>query len=128
MRKDLRYIQDKISSIQFGILKMRNSEGSRSWQVKTAPGEQTSINCVVTDEQECAHLMNSRVNLVQKHNDDYLYITGRVSAEADTTTKVLSIDILKACWFVRQSKGKISWLKQKYLYENYNIEDMELAS
>ena len=128
MKRDLRFIQEKVSSIQFGILKMRGADGSRSWQVKTAPGEPTSIHCVVTDEQPCDEMMNTRVNLVQKHNDDYLYITGRVSAEADKKTKILSIDILKASWFVRQSKGKISWLKQKYLYENYSREDMELAS
>jgi len=128
MKKDLRFIQEKISAIQFGILKTRDNDGSKSWQVKAAPHEDSTFHCVITDDRPCDQLVNSRVNLVQRHNDDYLYITGRVSAEADKKTKILSVNILKAAWFVRQSKGKISWLKQKYLYENYTTDDMELAS
>ncbi|RYY62315.1 MAG: hypothetical protein EOO05_03330 [Chitinophagaceae bacterium] len=128
MKKDLRFIQDKISAIQFGILKTKDIDGNKSWQVKAAPDQETSFHCVITDDRPCEQLVNSTVNLVQKHNDDYLYITGRVSAEADKKSKILSVSILKAAWFVRQSKGKISWLKQKYLYENYTTEDMELAS
>ena len=128
MKKDLRFIQEKISAIQFGILRTKDAEGNHAWQVKTDPNEETSFHCVITDDRPCEQLVNTKVNLVQKHNDDYLYITGRVSAEADKKTKVLSIDILRACWFVRQSKGSISWLKQKYLYENYTVDDMEMAS
>lgn len=128
MKKDLRVIQEKIASIQFGILKKKDANGNRSWQVKTATDEENSFHAVISEDVPEDQLVNSTVNLVQKHKDDYLYITGRVSAEADKKTKILSINILKAAWFVRQSKGKISWLKQKYLYENYTTEDMELAS
>ncbi|MET0638251.1 MAG: hypothetical protein ABWZ25_19630 [Chitinophagaceae bacterium] len=128
MKKDLQIIQDKISSIQFGILKMKDPKGNRAWQVKTAPSENNSFHCVITDDRPHERLVNSKVSLVQRHNDDYLYITGRVSAEADKSTRILSVNILKACWFVRQSKGNISWLKEKYMYENYTLDDMEMAS
>ena len=128
MKKDLQYIREKISDIQFGILKLRDVEGNKAWQVKTRSDEASSLHIVVTDECPCDELVNRNVNLVQKHKDDYLYITGRVSAEANRKSKVLSIDILKACWFVRTTKGKVSWLKQKYLYENLPLIEMELAS
>lgn len=126
MKKDLQYIREKISSIQYGILKMKSDEGYKAWQVKTAPNDEEQLHCIVTDDRSTEQMMNRNVNLVQKHNNDYLYITGRVSGEADQKTKIVSIDILKACWFERRSKGKVSWLKQKYLYENFPA-DMELA-
>ncbi|MEI9946975.1 MAG: hypothetical protein WDN26_22485 [Chitinophagaceae bacterium] len=119
MNKSLHYIQQKSEAIQDGLLRFRDKQGDLSLLVKTSSNEEdSSLNCILTDPAECKKLMNRKVNLVQKRNDDYLYISGKVSAEVTKGSKILSIHILKACWFERKSKGGVSWLSEKYIYEN----------
>ncbi len=127
MNKKLLHIQQKIDSIQFGLLRLRDEEAHDTWHVKTTTNEDNSLNCIITDELPGRKLVNKEVNLIQKHHDDYLYITGTVNEEVNRKSKILSIRILKACWFVRKSKGGISWLQEKYIYENFATE-LELAS
>jgi hypothetical protein len=35
--------------------------------------------------------------------------------------RILSVEITKACWFVKRSRGNVSWLQQKYIYEQGKI-------
>jgi hypothetical protein len=63
-------------------------------------------------------MINKEVVLIQKNNKDYLYITGRIDDEVKTTSRVVSLSITKACWYVRKAKGNISWFREKYIYEN----------
>jgi len=125
MTNKLHHIQQKIDSIQFGLLRLRDDDSSNTWQVKTTTNEDNSLNCIITDEFPRRRLVNKNVNLIQKYRDDYLYITGTVDEEVNRKSKILSIRILKACWFVRKSRGGVSWLQEKYIYENY---DMPVAS
>jgi hypothetical protein len=123
MPNKLLHIQQKIDSIQFGLLRLRDEENNSTWQVKTTTNDDDSLNCIITDDDRPRKkLVNKNVNLIQKHHDDYLYITGTVDEEVNNRSKILSIRILKACWFVRKTKGGISWLQEKYIYENYPAE------
>ena len=128
MNKELQFIREKIGNIQFGILRCKDHDVQRSWQVKAAPDEDNVLHCIVTGDMTGDDIIDKQVNLIQKYHNDYLYITGTVSAEAKKKVQVLSINIAKACWFVRRSKGATSWLQQKYIYENYMPEQLEIAS
>jgi hypothetical protein len=128
MDKKLHNIQQKIGAIQLGLLRFRDKKSQVAWLVKTTANGDNSLNCVITDDSPKRKLLNKNVKLIQKSHEDYLYITGRVSEEVNKKSKILSIHILKACWFVRRSKGSVSWLKEKYIYERLPGEQMELAS
>jgi hypothetical protein len=128
MDKNLLHIQQKIGAIQFGLLRIVDKDDKITLQVKTRANADNSLSCLVTDKMPGQNLVNKNVNLIQKSHEDYLYITGRVSEEVNKKRKILSIHVLKACWFVRRSKGNVSWLKQKYIYENIPGEQIELVS
>ncbi|MBC7946915.1 MAG: hypothetical protein H7Y42_03475 [Chitinophagaceae bacterium] len=130
MNKKLLEIQQKIGSIQFGLLRIRNQDDEKTTtlQVKTTANEDNSLNCVVTDDAKKDIFINRNVNLIQKSHNDYLYITGQVADEVNQKGKILSIRILKACWFVRKRKGSVSWLQEKYIYENLPQEGLDMAS
>jgi hypothetical protein len=125
MSKDLQQIRKKIQNIQFGILRCRQKNDQKSWQVKATSDTDNVLHCLVESDEPYTDIVNKSVNLVQKHHDDYLYITGTVDAEVHDNVKILSIRIMKACWFVRRQRGSITWLQEKYMYQN---EELELAS
>jgi len=122
MNKKLYLIQQKINHVQFGILRFHDKDELLTMEVKTTANEDASLNCIITDDSSCYAMADKNVNLIQKNHDDYLYITGKVLGESLENGKILSIHILKASWFVRKRKGRISWLKEKYVYETLREE------
>jgi hypothetical protein len=128
MNKELQHIQRKIDSIQSGLLRFRDKDAQMTLQVRATTNDDHSLNCIVTGNSPRGKLLNRNVNLIQKNHDDFLYINGTVSEEVNKKNKILSIHILKASWFVRKSKGHVSWLQEKYIYENFPREEIELAS
>jgi len=114
--------------MQFGILRYTDTASKKTLQVQTAPGDSDEVHCMVTNAGDTADMTDRDVNLIQKQKDDYLYISGKVSAEAGNNAKFLSIRIIKACWFERRTKGKVTWLQEKFIYENYPEQELELAS
>jgi len=128
MDNKLYLIQQKIGAIQFGLLRFKDKDANHTLQVKTTANEDNSLNCVVTDDSPRKRLVNKSVHLIQKSHNDYLYITGEIDDEVNRKGKILSIRILKACWFVRRSKGSVSWLQEKYIYEKFPASTFELAS
>lgn len=117
MNKSLQCIQQKSGDIQSGLLRFRDKHGQLTLQVKATPNEDASFNCVVTEHSENKRWVNRHVNLVQKRQDDYLYISGKVYGEVTKGSPILSVRIFRACWFVRESRGNLSWLTEKYIYE-----------
>ena len=117
MNKTLKNIKQRAGAIQFGLLRVQNSAEPVTLQVKVAENEGEMLSCLLTDEVPRHGLLNKQVNLVQKYQDDYLYIACRVKDEMPIGKKIISLEILKACWFVKKTKGNISWLQQKYIYE-----------
>lgn len=71
--------------------------------------------------------VNKKVTVVQRSEEDYLYITGQVDGNMEGATKTISVRILKACWFVRKTSGALSWLQEKHIYDIYS-QGSKLAS
>ena len=126
MNNALQIIQKKINAIQIGLLKFRSKENNVSLQVKAAAGNDCFFDCVT--EEEVKGLHNKQVTLVQKHKDDYIYITGKVESVVKKNKTVISIVILKACWFVRASEGSLTWLEEKQVYERQPGVALRMAS
>ena len=86
--------------------------------------------CAVTSDRtpDLKKLLNKRVSLIQKSENDYLYIAGKVQEKEGPNKRTIFIHILKACWFVRRSKGTLSWLQEKHIYDIMPQDNLELAS
>jgi hypothetical protein len=103
-------------SIQLGLLQYRHNGKKITLHVKMAVTEGESLHCVVSGDFPAQKLLNRNVTLIQKDHDNYLYIGGRISKEMRTDIVVLSLDLTKACWFIRKRKGGVTWLQEKYIY------------
>lgn len=121
MRRSLHYIQQKCTDIQIGLLRLHEKKGTSTWHIKLVPDVNDSLNCIITDENCARRLRNKPINIVQKKHDDYLYISGIVADEAVKGSRILSIRILKACWYKKKTKGSLSWLREKYMYESEEL-------
>lgn len=126
MNKALQTIQQKINMIQTGLLRFKHKDNRMSLHVKAASDGDYSFDCVT--EEEVKGLHNKEVRLVQKHKDDYIYITGKVQTVVKNHNTVISISILKACWFVRESEGTLTWLEEKQVYEKDPVAALRMAS
>ena len=127
MKKELSHIRKKINDLQIGLLRFRDNGEQVTLQVSAKSKEDDTIHCIITGDTELSRLANSNVNLVQKWENDYLYISGRVK-EKVSNQKMLSFKIIRACWFTKKSKGTLSWLQEKYIYDILPDEELELAS
>lgn len=128
MNKKLHYIGQKIEAIQFGLLRYHDKKDRITMHVTAKTNGDNTLICITTGNADIKKLVNKKVNLIQKSEDDYLYISGEVKEKPDADKKILFISIVKACWFVRKSKGSLSWLQEKYIYDISPLDDMELAS
>lgn len=117
MNKTLKNIKQRVGAIQFGLLRIHGEESPVTLQVKVAANEGDMLSCLVTGDLPGNGILHKQVNLIQRHQDDYLYIAGRVKDEMANGKKIISLEITRACWFVKKTKGSISWLQQKYFYE-----------
>lgn len=128
MKKKLVHIQKKIDDIQVGLLRFRDDHDQVTLQVKAQSNEDDLVNCIIAGNTDLSKLANRNVNLVQKYENDYLYISGQVEEKAGKNKKMLSFKIKRACWFIRKSKGTLSWLQEKYIYDVFTDDELELAS
>jgi hypothetical protein len=126
MSNALEIIQQKINAIQTGLLRFRSKDNQFSLQVKAAAGADFCFDCIT--EEEVKGLHNKQVRLVQKYKDDYIYITGKVESVVRKHKTIISIMILKACWFVRESEGAMTWLEEKQVYERQPGTSLRMAS
>ena len=116
MNKKLQLITQKVETIRHGLLRINGGAGQHT-QVSTSIDFDNQLNCIIKDENADNKLLNRQVSLIQKNNNDYLYISGRVNDEVKSKCKVVSFKIVKACWFTRKQKGTAVWLQEKYIYE-----------
>src|SRR5687767_4864156 len=124
MNKSLKSIKQRVGNIQFGLLRVRDEHDNFTLQVKIAENDDILLSCLITDTVPGQDLLYKNVTLIQKSQRDYLYISGIITDELANNRKILSVEINKACWFIKKSRGNVSWLQQKYLYETLrdNIE------
>lgn len=124
--KSLKYILGKIGDIRHAILRSRQDHKTTSVQLEAIEGNEESIEWIIKDETAEA-FVNKQVSIVQKLNDDYIYITGLVTSQRLQKETTLRIQILKACWMVRKIEGNLTWLEEKLVYE-LNPPAMKMAS
>jgi hypothetical protein len=125
MKGTLPLIQQKIGTIQNGLLRYGRQGKKQSLQVKVTVHDANRIYCLVTTDQVSAQkLLNKQVTLIQKDGDNYLYIDGCISAETQKNRLYLAVDIRKAYWFIRRLSGGVTWLQEKCVY----LPDVKMAS
>jgi len=108
-----------VSSIQSGLLKVSNGENRQSYQVRVTSGDDNSLHCVISDEvPPKTRIRNKPIHLIQKYHDDYFFISGQVDNIVRNNTRILSIAVYKACWFVRKRRGSVTWFSEKCIYEH----------
>jgi hypothetical protein len=127
MSTTLEKILRKVEAVQLGLLRFENKNQKLLMQARAGKNEDL-LNCIIQQDACSVSLLEKNVSLIQKDKEDYLYITCKVKEEIlKNTAVIISMEILKACWFTRRSKGSVSWLQEKYMYEILE-EDMNIAS
>ena len=116
MIQNLHVIQRKIDDIGLGLLRSRENKLPVSIQIRAKCDKDNLINCYASDTGDLLQLKNKRVSLLQKCNDDYLYVTGQAEASAENG-RMLPIRIFKASWFVRKRDGSVTWFQEKHVYD-----------
>jgi len=116
MIQNLHVIQRKIDDIGLGLLRSRENKLPVSVQIRAKCDKDNLINCYASDTGDLLQLKNKRVSLLQKCNDDYLYVTGQAEASAENG-RMLPIRIFKASWFVRKRDGSVTWFQEKHVYD-----------
>jgi hypothetical protein len=109
-------IHEKICSIQLALLRFKHEGKQMTLHVKIAIDEEDRISCVASENLPSYKLLNKNVVLIQKDQENYMYIGGRITRESKKNKLLLSIGIKKACWYIRKSKGSVTWLQEKCQY------------
>jgi hypothetical protein len=116
MKSTLRRILRKVEAVQVGLLRIENQDGKRLLHAR-AGAHSDGLNCIISNDQPNSLVMRE-VSLIQKDKEDYLYLNCLVKEEVhNKSALIMSMEVLKACWFTRKSKGSVTWLQQKYSYE-----------
>lgn len=121
MSRKLDLIRKKIETIRYGLLRFRDGTIRRTMEVKASAVNGSRLSCVLNSPAHQS-LLNREVNLVQKQDDDYLYISAKVDDESQADKKTVSLKIIKAFWFTRQKKGNSEWLEEKFIYDEKDFE------
>jgi hypothetical protein len=131
MNKTLQKILRKVETVQVGLLRCHTDDDKKLLLQTRAGTSEESLNCIVANDSLNESLLSKNVNLIQKYKDDYIHISCKVKEEVvrDTAT-IISMEVLKACWFTRKSKGSVCWLSEKYIYNamQFSPEEINLAS
>ena len=123
MANQLHLIQRKISSIQYGILRWMEGDEQKSVQVKVVVNSKDSVNCKIIDQENMESLLGKHVNIIQKYHEDYLFASGEVTNEANST-HIVSVKLAKASWFTKVKKGNISWLQEVQKYDPFEARNI----
>jgi hypothetical protein len=117
MKSALYKILKKVEAVQLGLLRCENNEKRLLLQARAGTDEEF-VNCIVNTDAWDISLLSQNVSLIQKDKQDYLYITCRVKEEIrKDAAAIVSMEVLRACWFTRKSRGSVTWLQEKYMYE-----------
>ena len=115
----LKVILEEVIAIQSGLLRFRHREKQQNLHVRVAFGGDNSLNCIINGElPPNMKIGGKKIHLIQKHNDNYFFISGSVLREVQQSSRIVSIGISKASWFIMKRRGSVSWLREKHTYEN----------
>ncbi len=102
---NLQSIHKKIDEIKAGLLRFHQNDNQVTLHVKAQICGENSIHCDFADKADLKKIVPGRVNLIQKSNKNYLYISGELEKPNPGNKKTCSIRIIRACWFILRSKG-----------------------
>ncbi len=125
---NLENIHRKIDEIETGLLRFRHNENQHSLHVRAKSDGENSIFFDFADKDDLKKVVPGKVSLIQKSDKNYLYISGEIEKRVPGNKKTFSIRITRACWFILKSKGAVSWLQEKYIYDISEGDGLELAS
>jgi len=125
---NLLQIHRKVDEIKSGLLRFRQNDCQASLHVKVKISGINSLHCVMTNQADLNPMVPGIVSLIQKSDKDYLYISGEIENQLPQNKKTFSVRIVKACWFILKSKGAVSWLQEKYIYDSTQVTELGLAS
>ena len=118
MDHTLQKILRKVEAVQLGLLRAEEENEKILLQAR-AGSDNEMLNCVVHKEEAADRPYRFReVSLIQKDKEDYLYITCKVKEQTENQKSfIMSMEVIRASWFTRKSRGSVSWLQQNYCYE-----------
>ncbi len=125
---NLQYIHQKIDEIEAGLLRFQHNDNQLTLHVKAKTDGTNLIHCDFADHTDRKKIVPGRVSLIQKSDKNYLYIAGDLETGTKGNKKTCAIRVIRACWFILKSKGAVSWLQEKYIYDNSQVVELELAS
>lgn len=131
MNRNFYPIGQKINAIKKGLLKYSEGEETITQHVVMKSYNEKMLLCALVETGKPAfrNMTNRRVNLIQKSNNDFIYLSGVVEEKADLNKRTLHIRLFKASWFIKKSKGNLSWLQEKHVFDDtLSMENLELAS
>ena len=115
MVQNLHVIQKKMDDIGLGLLRSRGNKSPVSIRIRLKCDNDNIIHCYASETGDLLQLKNKKVNLLQKSNDDYLYVTGMAGQSAENGG-VLHVRVFKASWYIRKRKGSVTWFQEKHTY------------
>lgn len=125
---NMHQIHKKVDEIENGLLRFQHDNKQVSIHVKVKSNGVDSIQCECSDRTDVQKLVAGKVSLIQKSDKNYLYISGEIEKLPPGNKKIFSIHVTRACWFILKSKGSVSWLQEKCVYDISEVDALELAS
>jgi len=122
------HIHNKVNEIKSALVRFQDNDIQVSLHVSVKSDGKNSIDCQAGEIVDLAKMQNKTVTLIQKSDKDYLYISGELVKKSRGDKTTFSLRILRACWFILKSKGAVSWLDNKYIYDISAGTQLELAS
>jgi hypothetical protein len=122
MNRKLSIILEAVTSVELGLLRFRNEAGQQNIRVKIAATNGELIHCTLAgDNDSDVKTGNKRIHLIQKNQNDYFFISGRLTGEMGNNQRILSIAVIKASWFEKKRRGNTTWLREKFTYESDEV-------
>lgn len=76
MKNKMYYIGQKIDAIQVGLLRFNDKKRRIAIEVRAKVENENSLLCFARENTDLHKLVYKKVNVVQRGEEDYLYITG----------------------------------------------------
>jgi len=122
------HIHNKVNEIKSALVRFQDNDIQVSLHVRVKSDGKNLIDCRAGEMVDLAKMHNKKVTVIQKSDKDYLYISGELVNGSGSNKKAFSLRIVRACWFILKSKGSVSWLQNKYIYDISAGTQLELAS
>ena len=116
MNRKLDIILQRVTSIQAALMRFKDEKGQHSVHVRVAFGNDNSLHCVITGDIPKIKMTKKTGHLIQKYHDDYFFISGSFE-KLQSNSRVITLHITKACWFVRKKRGDLTWFSEKHTHE-----------